>query len=156
MRRRQRGFTLIELLIVMSIIAIILALAWPNLKALFGNAYETSALSTLNTYKSTMLNYSVKYSQVGFPSSFVVLGPPGGGGNYDSTAAGLVPRELGVAVPHKDKYTFILNSSGTAYTINANPDPGTKGARYFFMDDSGAITANANAPATANDRTVGQ
>jgi hypothetical protein len=127
---------------------------YPNYVQEVAGADEASAIYTLHVYRAPIEEYSVHYPEVGYPSSFVALGPPGGNSNYNSLAAGLVPSDLGVAVPHKNGYKFTLNSSGTAYTINANPDPGIKGVRHFFMDESGTIRANTNGPATANDNPI--
>jgi type II secretory pathway pseudopilin PulG len=133
---------------------IIAAIAMPNLMSVFRDRDEASATRSLSVYREAMQAYSAKYPQVGFPTSFVELGPPSGSGDYNSLAAGLVPVDLGIAAPHKDKYTFVLNSSSTTYTINANPDPGVKGARYFFMDESGTVRASSNGPATASDNPI--
>lgn len=58
-RRDEGGFTLMELIIVVALIAIVAALAIPNLLAAKSNANETAAISTLRNLVSAQSQVSV-------------------------------------------------------------------------------------------------
>ena len=165
--RKEKGFSLIELLIVVAIILIIAAIAIPNLLRARIAANEASAVASLRTIHTAVVTYFATYAD-GYPPGLANLGQPPLGGNPSCARADLIDNLLAAAPNQKSGYTFIyagatavLNpppgcaAGWNAYTINANPiAPGTTGQRYFFVDNTGVIRFNTNAPAGPNDLAI--
>jgi len=162
--KKNSGFSLIELLIVVAIILIIAAIAIPNLLRARITANETSAVGSLRTINTTLVQYSTTYSTApgagpncGFPPALVNLGPPA-----PPTAANADLIDSVLAAGTKSGYTFTYiqtatdsNGCGSSYTVIADPvTPGTTGQRYFFTDMSGVIRANATTQATVADNPI--
>jgi type IV pilus assembly protein PilA len=146
---RRDGFTLIELLMVVSIIAIIAALAIPGLVRARGAGNEASAIGSVRT---------VIQAQTVFASTC-------GGGGHAETLNALATAPPGgtafvgadVAAGTKSQYTLVNTGSGnvvlpaastcntvadsrSAYLITATPvTVGANGQRSFASDERGTI-----------------
>lgn len=140
--------------VLIPVILIIAAIAIPNLLRARMAANEASAVGTLRTYNTAMMNYANKCQNIGFPASVQNLGM----GNGDCDGANLVDSQLAAPATITRGYRFFY-SPGPAdnlghvvsYTITADPiTDDTTGTRHFFTDESGVIRTSRGAPATAD------
>jgi prepilin-type N-terminal cleavage/methylation domain-containing protein len=139
---RRGGFTLLELMLVVTILAIIMAIAIPGIQNARITANEASAISTLRTVTTVNVQYRLRFGR--YPASLNNLFAEG---YIDSS----------VANPTKAGYTFTYVGNPQTFTFNGNPmNPGQSGFRYFYVDAVGVIRFNASAPATAADPPLGQ
>lgn len=137
---KKRGFTLVEIMIVVAIIALLAAIAIPNLLRARLNANEAAAISALKTVASSSISF--RSVNATYPANLAALSgatPP----YIDSVLGGGA----------KQGYNFALTGSTNTFTATATPQTfQTTGVRSFFVDESGVIRwTNANAAATAGD-----
>ena len=149
MKLRIKGFTLIELMIVIAIIAIIAAIAIPNLLEARKNGNETAAIGAMKT--------------VGAAQALFREGDKENDGNLDygslielSTAGasgGLIDAVLGSG--SKQGYLFTAEYSATTseflwHCIATPSVPGTTGDRYFVTNHQGVTYFTTSTPFIIN------
>jgi len=138
--RNRKGFTLVEIMIVVAIIALLAAVAIPNLLRSRLNANETAAIGACKTVCSAMESWAAAhsgdYANGGALTTLAILGaatPP----YIDSVLAGGT----------KQGYTFLLTCRAAAadgkshqYDCSATPIAyQVTGVRSFVVDESGVI-----------------
>ncbi len=151
---RNKGFTLIELMIVVAIIAIIAAIAIPNLLGAKKSANEASAIANLRTISTACEQFRTSVVPASYPANLAGLTIAGG------AATDYVDAVL--AAGAKSGYNYALaganaNALGglTTYTCTASPNSLSDGNRAFFLDESGVIRQVVGlGPATAADQPI--
>lgn len=135
MKKTMKGFTLIELLIVIAVIAILAAIAIPNLLASKKGANEANAISTLKTvctleetYKSrnlgTTAGYANSYGPIADLVATSLIKFSSGGGSY---------------VLSQFNYADIEAPTQTTYAISATPLSAAAGDRSFAISEDGFV-----------------
>mgnify|MGYP003572647360 FL=1 len=139
----KKGFTLIELMIVVAIIAIIAAIAIPNLLRSRIQSTESAAIGNLRTVCGAQVAYASANSM--YTASFddlTTASPPFLDGNWAVTKQG---------------YDFAMGGDSDNFTCNADPSTlGKTGNRGFFVDASGVIRGAAGAAADGTSDPIGE
>ena len=149
MRRRQ-GLTLVEVLVATTMLAVVGAIAIPNLLAARKGANEAAAIGALKTLGSAQTLYHTTTGQ--YAGSFQNLIDAG------SLSAAFFPTTLGT----RSGYLFSLCTDpcgavpgpGSAYKTLAVPASAGTGNRVFSEDDTGRILATVGTVPTPADQVV--
>ena len=137
-RKQSSGFTLVEIMIVVAIIALLAAVAIPNLLRARHNANETAAIATCRTLSSA-------------EESFRAAQNPLTDGNLNALSVAVPPYiDATLALGTKQGYTyaFTVAPAANVYQITATPvTVGVTGTRIFSVDQTGVVMdVNANLP----------
>jgi len=135
MLRQRKGFTLVEIMIVVAIIALLAAIAIPNLLRARHNANESAAIGAMRTLSTAMESFRAAQTPPSYPADLATLSaatPP----YIDSNLAGATATDAS-----KQGYYYTYASvSANQYTLQADPATiNVTGTRVFFVDESGVI-----------------
>ncbi len=152
----EGGFSSLELLVIVAILLIIAAIAYPNVllrSRMIAN--EAAAVGSLRSINTECVTYSGLY-HIGFPSRLALLGT---GSAVSSTSAGLIDSVLAGGAKNGYTLTYVPGASAdgaiSTYTVTASPiTPGQTGERFFYTDQSGIIRSNLSSIATVSDAPV--
>jgi type IV pilus assembly protein PilA len=138
--KKEKGFSLIELLMVVAVIGIIAAIAFPNLKKARGNAQMGSAIQSLRTYVTAEYIYQRTNNEYGTLAQLAL----------DETL------DLNLKVGLKSGYLFTLTAvppiltQPSTFTCTGTPSEDVTRMEHFFVDQTAVIRFELGAPADVN------
>lgn len=144
----QKGFSLVELLIVVAIIAIIVAIAIPNLLTSRQSAQAAAAAGDLRTINSSQMAYAAGPGQGNY-GTFTIL-----------ESANMLPSGFSSSATAytRNGYTGTLTPSSptVSYSVVSSPGSITLTSPSYFTDESGAIRFNTSGAASSSSTPIGQ
>ena len=138
-RYRARGFTLVEIMIVVAIIALIAAIAIPNMLRARVNANEASGIASMRTLVSALESFRANQTPVTYPPALTDLSaanPP------------YIDGVLGAGAKQGYNFTY-TRVNAKQYTLTGVPQTANiTGVRGFFANETGVLRVANPSPAT--------
>lgn len=136
-RKRVKGFTLIELLIVIAVIAILVALAVPNILSSRKRGNEARAQSKLKEIATAMATYRDRWGAGAYASDICNLVTNNTGLSFSGTCSGNSVSEAG--------FTYkVVSASANRFIVLAKPVSATTADFAYAIAEDNKIYQNAN------------
>ena len=143
---KRKGFTLVEIMIVVAIIALLAAIAIPNLLRARLNANEGAATGNIHTLVTSFGSWQANQTPPSYPATLLELNtvdPP------------YIDAVLGGGTKQGYIYTYTPGAADPAtgqifiYTLSAQPQVQDRtGRRWFVADESGVIRVDVDQSGT--------
>jgi len=128
--KNKKGFTLVEIMIVVAIIALLAAIAIPNLLRARHNANESAAIGALRTISAACESFRAAQTPTTYPANLAALS----GAN-----PAYIDNTLGGGTKQGYTFAYVLVNANQ-YTCTATPTvANVTGTRVFFVNETGVI-----------------
>ena len=136
LRKKPRGLTLVEVMIVVAIIALLAAIAIPNLLRAHHNANESAAIGVMHTLSAALESFRAAQTPPTYPTTDL------------TELSGATPPYIAdsLADGTNQGYTFTYTPvDANQYDLVASPDVvNVTGTRDFFVDETGTIRSGTD------------
>jgi prepilin-type N-terminal cleavage/methylation domain-containing protein len=132
----RKGFTLVEIMIVVAIIALLAAIAIPNLLRARHNANESAAIGALRTISTACESFRAAQNPTTYPANLAALA---------AAAPPYIDATLAAGAKQGYNFAYVLVNANQ-YTTTATPQQaGITGTRTFSVNESGVVFDVTNA-----------
>jgi len=141
---RKRGFTLVEIMIVVAIIALLAAIAIPNLLRARLQANESAAQAALKTVATAEVTYRTSNPDY---ASLALLGSPATGPAY-------IDGVLAAGTKNGYVFTVIAVAGSDMFVCDAVPvTDNVSGVRKFCITEDGVVRTDSTITGTTSNAT---
>ncbi len=149
LKKGERGFTLIELMIVVAIVGVIAAVAYPSYQGFLKGSNRSVAQADLMAFATALERHKA--------ANFTYSGAAQGGADTGKPEIFMThsPASEPIANKRYDLTIDVVAANGNSYVIKASPVSGTPqagdGALYLYSDGRKAWDKNSNGAIVAGE-----